>query len=62
MCGHCGELVRPSVSVDINRGYTTGKSKCMQRSGDCVVKHPGNYTTGLQMVVSYYGNTLHDTT
>ncbi|XP_065900024.1 zinc finger protein 330-like [Dysidea avara] len=27
-----------------------GKTKCMQKSGDCVVKHPGNYTTGLQMV------------
>ncbi|MFH4974738.1 hypothetical protein AB6A40_001447 [Gnathostoma spinigerum] len=26
-----------------------GKQKCM-RSGDCVIKHPGKFTTGLQMV------------
>ncbi|XP_065052072.1 zinc finger protein 330 homolog [Rhopilema esculentum] len=27
-----------------------GKTKCMMKSGDCVVKHPGNYPTGLGMV------------
>ena len=27
-----------------------GKVKCMLKTGDCIVKHPGQYTTGLQMV------------
>lgn len=27
-----------------------GKSKCMMKSGDCVVKHPGVFTTGLKLV------------
>ncbi|XP_071949740.1 zinc finger protein 330-like [Antedon mediterranea] len=27
-----------------------GKTKCMQKSGDCVVKHPGNFAVGLAMV------------
>uniref|UniRef100_UPI00358FCE0D zinc finger protein 330 n=1 Tax=Myxine glutinosa TaxID=7769 RepID=UPI00358FCE0D len=27
-----------------------GKTKCMQRSSDCVIKHPGVYTTGMAMV------------
>ncbi|PIK43481.1 hypothetical protein BSL78_19662 [Apostichopus japonicus] len=27
-----------------------GKMKCMMKSGDCVVKHPGQYTTGMGMV------------
>lgn len=27
-----------------------GKSKCMLKTGDCVVKHPGQYTTGMQMI------------
>lgn len=27
-----------------------GKTKCMMKSGDCVIKHPGVYTTGLAMV------------
>lgn len=27
-----------------------GKIKCMLKTGDCVVKHPGVYTTGLGMV------------
>ncbi|XP_038056791.1 zinc finger protein 330 homolog [Patiria miniata] len=26
------------------------KVKCMQKSGDCVIKHPGQFTTGLGMV------------
>ena len=27
-----------------------GKTKCMMKSGDCVIKHGGSYTTGMQMV------------
>jgi len=27
-----------------------GKVKCMQKTGDCVIKHPGQYTTGMSMV------------
>lgn len=27
-----------------------GKSKCMMKSGDCVVKHPASFTTGLGLV------------
>merc|ERR1712059_67421 len=27
-----------------------GKQKCMMKSGDCVIKHAGQYTTGMQMV------------
>jgi len=27
-----------------------GKQKCMMRSGDCIIKHAGQYTTGMQMV------------
>ncbi|CAH1267659.1 zinc finger protein 330-like isoform X1 [Branchiostoma lanceolatum] len=26
------------------------KTKCMMKSGDCVIKHPGQYTTGMGMV------------
>lgn len=29
----------------------SGKQKCMMKSGDCVIKHAGNFTTGLGMVV-----------
>lgn len=29
-----------------------GKTKCMMKSGDCVIKHGGTFTTGLAMVVS----------
>lgn len=28
-----------------------GKIKCMLKTGDCVIRHPGVYTTGLGMVV-----------
>ena len=31
-----------------------GKQKCMMKTGDCVIKHPGQYTTGLGMVVGCY--------
>jgi len=27
-----------------------GKQKCMMKSGDCIVKHPGVHTTGMAMV------------
>ncbi|XP_003737078.1 zinc finger protein 330 homolog [Galendromus occidentalis] len=27
-----------------------GKQKCMQKTGDCIIKHAGQFTTGLQMV------------
>ncbi|XP_064104001.1 zinc finger protein 330 homolog [Macrobrachium nipponense] len=27
-----------------------GKVKCMLKTGDCVIKHPGTFTTGLGMV------------
>ncbi|XP_064637009.1 zinc finger protein 330 homolog [Lineus longissimus] len=27
-----------------------GKTKCMMKSGDCIVRHPGNFTTGMAMV------------
>ncbi|XP_065655620.1 zinc finger protein 330 homolog isoform X3 [Hydra vulgaris] len=27
-----------------------GKQKCMMKSGDCVIKHPGMYATGMAMV------------
>ena len=29
----------------------TGKQKCMLKTGDCVIRHPGQYTTGMGMVV-----------
>jgi len=38
-----------SVSCSLLR---VGKSKCMMKSGDCVIKHPGVFTTGLKLVVS----------
>ena len=33
-----------------------GKTKCMMKTGDCIIKHPGVFTTGLQMVVCLYLN------
>ena len=27
-----------------------GKVKCMLKTGDCIIKHPGQYTTGMQMI------------
>ena len=32
-----------------------GKTKCMTKSGDCVIKHGGSYTTGMQMVSLSFG-------
>lgn len=33
-----------------------GKVKCMLKTGDCVIRHPGVYTTGLGMVVRILTN------
>ncbi|KMQ98108.1 putative zinc finger protein 330 [Lasius niger] len=35
-----------------------GKIKCMLKTGDCVVRHPGIFTTGLGMVASQSCNRL----
>lgn len=43
-CYFCGSLQRLPMCAEC------GKQKCMMKTGDCVIKHPGNYTTGLQMV------------
>ena len=32
--------------------FIVGKTKCMSKTGDCVVKHGANFTTGFGMVVS----------
>ena len=32
----------------------SGKTKCMAKTGDCVVKHGANFTTGMAMVVSTF--------
>jgi hypothetical protein len=29
-----------------------GKSKCMSKTGDCIVKHPNSHAVGMGMVVS----------
>jgi len=43
-CYFCGSLQRLPMCAEC------GKQKCMMKTGDCVIKHPGNYTIGLQMV------------
>jgi len=43
-CYFCQSLQRLPVCAEC------GKQKCMMKTGDCVIKHAGNYTTGLQMV------------
>jgi len=43
-CYFCSSLQRLPVCAQC------GKVKCMLKTGDCVVKHPGVYTTGLGMV------------
>ncbi|ESN92902.1 hypothetical protein HELRODRAFT_69492 [Helobdella robusta] len=30
--------------------FYSGKTKCMSKVGDCVVKHPGQFATGLRLV------------
>lgn len=32
--------------------FLVGKSKCMSKTGDCVVKHPNVHAIGMGMVVS----------
>jgi len=43
-CYFCQAVQRLPVCAEC------GKQKCMMRSGDCIIKHPGQYTTGMQMV------------
>lgn len=43
-CYFCSSLQRIPICAQC------GKTKCMLRTGDCVVKHPGIYATGLGMV------------
>lgn len=43
-CYFCQSLQRLPICAQC------GKVKCMLKTGDCVVKHPGVYTTGLGMV------------
>eukprot|EP00088_Acartia_fossae_P050496 TRINITY_DN5659_c2_g1_i1.p1 TRINITY_DN5659_c2_g1~~TRINITY_DN5659_c2_g1_i1.p1 ORF type:complete len:317 (+),score=113.84 TRINITY_DN5659_c2_g1_i1:41-991(+) len=43
-CYFCQSLQRLPVCAEC------GKQKCMMKSGDCIIKHPGQYTTGMQMV------------
>ena len=42
-CYFCQSLQRLPVCAEC------GKQKCMMKTGDCVIKHPGNYTTGMQV-------------
>ncbi|XP_013409219.1 zinc finger protein 330 homolog [Lingula anatina] len=43
-CYFCSALQRLPICGEC------GKQKCMMKTGDCVVKHPGQFTTGLGMV------------
>lgn len=43
-CYFCGAVSKQPFCAEC------GKQKCMMKTGDCVVKHGGKYTTGLQMV------------
>jgi len=43
-CYFCQSLQRLPTCAEC------GKQKCMMKSGDCIIKHPGQYTTGMQMV------------
>jgi len=43
-CYFCQSIQRLPVCAEC------GKSKCMMKSGDCIIKHAGQYTIGLQMV------------
>uniref|UniRef100_F1LBQ2 Zinc finger protein 330 n=1 Tax=Ascaris suum TaxID=6253 RepID=F1LBQ2_ASCSU len=43
-CYFCGALNKLPMCA------ACGKQKCMMKSGDCVIKHGGRYTTGMQMV------------
>lgn len=37
-----------------------GKTKCMLKTGDCVIKHAGVFTTGLSMVCNGFSGTLEN--
>jgi len=43
-CYFCQSVQRLPVCAEC------GKQKCMMKSGDCIIKHAGNYTVGMQMV------------
>lgn len=43
-CYFCGTIQKLPICG------ACGKQKCMMKSGDCVIKHAGVHTTGLQMV------------
>ncbi|MCP9266417.1 hypothetical protein DINM_021967 [Dirofilaria immitis] len=43
-CYFCGALNKVPVCA------ACGKQKCLMKSGDCVIKHVGKFTVGLQMV------------
>jgi len=43
-CYFCQSIQRLPICAEC------GKQKCMMRSGDCIIKHAGQYTTGMQMV------------
>lgn len=45
-CYFCQSVQRLPVCAQCN------KMKCMLKTGDCVIKHPGIFTTGMGMVVS----------
>ena len=47
----CSVVALRTVSGHLCAMRLTGKSKCMSKSGDCVVKHPSAFATGLQLVV-----------
>ena len=42
-----------ACSIQLSFSFT-GKTKCMSKSGDCVVKHGANFVTGMGMVVGIY--------
>ena len=41
-------------TVSLNLLLSVGKTKCMAKGGDCVVKHPAGFATGMALVVSQY--------
>jgi len=43
-CYFCQAVQRLPVCAEC------GKQKCMMKTGDCIIKHAGQYTTGMQMV------------
>eukprot|EP00118_Oscarella_pearsei_P018572 m.191014 g.191014 ORF g.191014 m.191014 type:complete len:120 (+) comp39439_c2_seq18:24-383(+) len=45
-CYFCSKVQRVIVCAEC------GKSKCMSKTGDCLLKHPGGSATGMALVVS----------